>query len=135
MRKILFFLSVAFVFSCKKETPSTVLTVREIPEVVRDSSDFREFRVLDSRYISKEELWQPFNKDLEDFTEETYNKLKPLIFEQDIPTLQKHITNGGLSYELLTKFYLYRIRKFDRENELSLNSVIALYPNVIDEAK
>ena len=135
MRKILFFLSVAFVFSCKKETPSTVLTVREIPEVVRDSSDFREFRVLDSRYISKEELWQPFNKDLEDFTEETYNKLKPLIFEQDIPTLQKHITNGGLSYELLTKFYLYRIRKFDRENELSLNSVIALNPNVIDEAK
>lgn len=135
MRKILFFLSVAFVFSCKNETPSTVLTVREVPEVVRDSSDFREFRVLDSRYISKEELWQPFDKDLEDFTEETYNKLKPLIIEQDIPTLQKHIANGNLSYELLTKFYLYRIRKFDRENELSLNSVIALNSNVIDEAK
>jgi amidase len=40
-----------------------------------------------------------------------------------------------LSYEQLTKFYLYRIRKFDRENDLSLNSVIALNPNVIAEAK
>ncbi|MCK0178044.1 amidase family protein [Flavobacteriaceae bacterium S0862] len=135
MRKILFFLLITLILSCKKDTPATVLTVREIPEVVRDSTDFREFRVLDSRYISKEELWQPLNKDLEDFTEETYNKLKPFVLEQNIPKLQKHIANGDLSYELLTKFYLYRIRKFDRENELSLNSVIALNPNVIDEAK
>ncbi|MCK0110154.1 amidase family protein [Flavobacteriaceae bacterium S0825] len=135
MRNILYFLLIALVFSCKNDTSSTVTTEREILEVVKDSTDFREFRVLDSRYISKEELWKPFNKDLEDFTEETYNKLKPLVLEQDIPTLQKHITNGDLSYEVLTKFYLYRIRKFDRENELSLNSIIALNPNVIDEAK
>ena len=35
----------------------------------------------------------------------------------------------------LPKFYLYRIRAFDRDNELSLNSVIAINPNVISEAK
>lgn len=135
MRNILYFLLFVLIFSCKKDASSTVLTEREIPEVIRDSSDFREFRVLDSKYISKEELWKPFNKELEDFTEESYKKLKPLVLEQDIPTLQKHIANGDLSYENLTKFYLYRIRKFDRENELSLNSIIALNPNVIDEAK
>ncbi|WP_347922348.1 amidase family protein [Pontimicrobium sp. SW4] len=135
MRNILFFLVIALVFSCKNDTSSTVITEREIPPVVRDSTDFREFRVLDSRYISKDELWKSFNKDLEDFSEETYNNLKSLIIEQDIPTLQKHIANGDLSYETLTKFYLYRIRKFDRENELSLNSVISLNPNVIEEAK
>ena len=32
-------------------------------------------------------------------------------------------------------FYLTRIKKYDRNNELSLNSVIALNPNVITEAK
>lgn len=134
MRNILYFFLIAFIFSCKNDT-TNVVTEREIPPVVRDSSDFREFRVLDSRYMSKEELWQPFNRDLEDFTEVVYNNLKSLILEQDIPTLQKLIANGDLSYELLTKFYLYRIRKFDRENDLSLNSVIAINPNVIEEAK
>ena len=134
MCNILYFLFVALIFSCKNDTSSTVVVKREIPPVVRDSTDFREFRVLDSRYISKEDLWKPFNKDLEDFTEEAYNNLKPIVLEQDIPTLQKQIANGDLSYETLTKFYLYRIRKFDRENELSLNAVIALNPNVIELA-
>jgi len=135
MRKILFLFLIALTFSCKKDTSSNVITERVIAPVVKDSTDFREFRVLDSRYISKEELWKPLNKDLEDFTEEVYNNLKPLILEQDIPTLQKHIANGDLSYENLTKFYLYRIRTFDRENDLSLNSIIALNTTVIKEAK
>ena len=62
--------------------------------------------------------WQPFEKDLQDFTEDVYNNLKPLILEQDIPTLQKLIIEQKLTYVELTKFYLYRIRKFDRENFL-----------------
>ena len=97
--------------------------------------DFREFKVLDSKYINVIDLWNPFDKDLESFSEVTYNSLKPLILEQNIPTIQKHIQNGTLSYELLVKFYLYRIRKFDRENAFSLNSVISLNPKVIVEAK
>jgi len=96
---------------------------------------FREFKVLDSKYLSKTKMWEALNVQLEDFNEEEYNTLKPLILEQDIPTLQQHVTNGLLSYEVLTKFYLFRIRKFDRENELSLNSVIAINPNIIKEAK
>ncbi|MGK0322842.1 MAG: amidase, partial [Psychroserpens sp.] len=99
------------------------------------TKDFREFKVLDSKYINTSELWNVFNEDLEDFTETTYNELKPLVLDQDIPTIQKHIYTRKLSYEQLTKFYLYRIRQFDRENELSLNSVIALNPNVIAEAQ
>ena len=75
-----------------------------------------------------------FENSLKDFTEETYNHLKPFILEQDIPTLQKHVLEGRLSYELLTKFYLYRIRKLDRKNPLSLNSVISLNPNIIKQA-
>ena len=123
------------------EKTSDTLSVLE-DEALTDSTDisaisvkdFREFKVLDSKYINVTDLWNPFAKDLESFSEVTYNSLKPLILEQNIPTIQKHIQNGKLSYELLVKFYLYRIRKFDRENVLSLNSVISLNPNVIEEA-
>jgi amidase len=129
------------VFSCKKT--NSKITTEETPETETESidtsvvvtNDFREFKVLDSKYINTDKFWKPFNKDLEDFTEEVHNTLKPFILEQDISTLQSFIANGELSYERLTKFYLYRIRKFDRENSRSLNSVIALNPNVIQEAR
>lgn len=97
--------------------------------------DFREFKVLDSKYIDNDAIWAPFNKDLKFFTEVTYKALKPLILEQNIPTLQKNIAEGKLTYEKLVLFYLYRIRKFDRVNKLSLNAVIALNPNVVKEAR
>jgi len=144
MRNLFCIFLFIFALSCKEKAT----TVDPEPIIANDSlnidattiqdteiKDFREFKVLDSKYIDNSELWESFNKDLKDFSEEEYNSLKPLILEQDIPTLKKHIASGSLNYEKLTKFYLYRIRKFDRENDLSLNSVISLNPNVIEEAQ
>lgn len=128
-------LTLLIVFSCKNSTESKPVETSTSDTTSVSVKDFREFKVLDSKYITKDDLWESFNEELEDFTEEVYNDLKPLILEQDIPTLQKHIANGGLSYEKLVKFYLYRIRAFDRENSLSLNSVISIHPNVIVQAK
>ncbi len=128
------FLLFLFVLSCKHSNSKVSTT--EAP-VVNDTiavKDFRTFKVLDSKYINNSEIWNGFNKALEGFTDEKYNALKPLILEANIPALQKHISEGRLTYELLTKFYLYRIRKFDRENKLSLNSVISLNPSAIKEA-
>ncbi|TVZ59086.1 amidase [Flavobacteriaceae bacterium MAR_2010_105] len=140
MRFFLLFCITAFIYSCKGPTNSnkneTTTTVESETQI--DSAavkDFREFKVLDSKYIDVDMLWAPFNKDLETFSESQYNNLKPLILEQGIPTLQSHIHDGKFSYETLVKFYLYRIRAFDRENPLSLNSIIALNPNIITEAK
>lgn len=140
MRKLSVLLAILLLAACKEEPlvlplPSIDIENPKDLKVVQDSTDFREFRVLDSRYLSKDELWKDFNDDLEDFTQETHDKLKPLILEQDIPAIQSHIANGDLTYEQLTKFYLFRIRAFDRENELSLNSVISLNPYVIENAK
>lgn len=99
------------------------------------TKDFREFKVLDSKVLTKSSIWEALDPKLEDFTESDYERLKPLILEQDIPTLQDYVLNGDFNYEELTKFYLYRIRKFDRENPLALNAVISLNPNVIEQAK
>ncbi|OUR95570.1 amidase [Flavobacteriales bacterium 34_180_T64] len=148
MKYSIYFLIVSFVFSCKNpksniETPvvdNTSESIRSNAEESTDISaistkDFRAFKVLDSKYINNEALWSPFENDLEDFNEDVYISLKPFILEQDIPTIQSFILSGKLSYEQLTKFYLFRIRKFDRNNELSLNSVIALNSSVIEEAR
>ncbi|WP_418603950.1 amidase family protein [Hwangdonia sp.] len=139
MRLSIFFLFSFLIFSCKNpkadHSVSDNIALEDAMVSSNDSiKDFRAFKVLDSEYINVSELWEPFENDLKDFTDETYNRLKPLILEANIPTLHEHISSGKLSYELLTKFYLYRIRKFDRENSLSLNSVISLNPNVIKEA-
>lgn len=147
MRHILFLLTFCFIFSCKEstsrearepisESESVEITTKESSDLDAISTkDFREFKVLDSKYINNAELWDVIDDDLKNFTEANYDKLKPFILDQDIPTLHKNIRNKILSYELLTKFYLYRIRKFDRENERSLNSVIAINPNAIKEAR
>src|SRR5690606_13163419 len=42
---------------------------------------------------------------------------------------------GALSYEDLTLFYIYRIRQIESDNNRSLNAVIALNPNVVEEAR
>lgn len=148
MRKFFILLIFVSIYSCKENKATDKPSEVENDATTTDSisigvttfkgagvKDFREFKVLDSKYINTSELWSPFNKQLEDFTESNYNTLKTLIIDQDIPTLHRYIADGKLTYEQLTKFYLYRIRKFDRENEVSLNSVIALNPNVIEEAK
>ena len=90
---------------------------------------------MQSKYLDMNEVFKPFEKELATFSEENYENLKPLILEQDIPSLQKSVKNGELSYENLTKFYLYRIRKFESDSSLYLNSIIALNSNVINEAK
>ena len=81
------------------------------------------------------EVFKPFDAELANFSEEEYNTLKPLIIEQNIPTLQKHVRDGKLSYEKLTLFYLYRIRKFEGDSTKSLNAVIALKPECSKRSK
>lgn len=124
-------------FSCKQDVKEQKIeAVEETSDLSAISvKDITEFKVLDSKFINKKQIWNTLESQMHDFSEAQYNTLKPLILEQDIPTLQKHVKKGELSYETLVKFYLYRIMLFDRENELSLNSVIALNPNVIEEAK
>jgi amidase len=126
MNRLILLLFLMVVISCKSPEGKTVsISTKDDTTSVKD---FREFKVLDSKYINVSQLWGPFNKALDNFTEDKYNSLKSLVLEQDIPRLQTAIREGKLSYENLTKFYLYRIRKFDRENNLSLNSIITLNP-------
>ena len=120
-------------FSCKEEA-----TQENTESVAQDSNaltEEREYAVLDSKVLDTEALWKPFEFDTKMFTETKYSKLKPLIFEKNIPEIQEAVAQGKLTYEELVLFYLTRIKKYDRENELSLNSIIALNPKILDQAR
>lgn len=122
--------------SCKDADSKKSITMQASIEQENDSvKDFREFKVLDSKYISNDSLWKPFEEDLKSFTEEDYNRLMPFIMDQSIPIIQDNIISKKLTYEDLVKFYLYRIKKYDRETPLSLNAVISINPKVLSEAK
>ena len=94
-----------------------------------------QFKLFQSKYLDMNAIFKPFETDLGYFSEEDYMALKPFILEQDIPTIQKNIKLGNISYEKLTLFYLYRIRKFESDSTKSLNSIISLNPNILKEAR
>lgn len=134
MKKSLLLLAALAVLSCKENQSSS--TAEESTETVKDTTvKEREYAVLDSKVLNTEELWAPFQSDLDKFSESDYAKVKALAFEKTIPEIQEAISNGKLTYQELVLFYLSRIKKYDRNNELSLNSVIALNPKVLDEAR
>ncbi|WP_405328424.1 amidase family protein [Leeuwenhoekiella sp. LLG6367-2.1] len=133
MKHFLLFLSFCSILSCKEHSNSERT---ESNDVVKDSTlKEREYSVLDSKILDVDQLWEPFNQDLDQFTDTDYTRVKNLAFEKTIPEIQNAIAEAKLTYEDLVLFYLTRIKKYDRNNELSLNSVIALNPNVITEAK
>lgn len=149
MRHTLYFLAFIIIVSCKNSNSTENITPIEASKTKIDNTDtedpselsaistkdVEDFKVLDSENLTKAKIWEAINPQLEDFTEADYNRLKPFILEQDITALQTYRTANKFTYEELTKFYLYRIRTFDRENPLSLNSVIAIHPKIIEEAK
>lgn len=128
MKKILLLVLLVAFSSCKNETENP-------DEQDTAGVEQREYKVLDSEYVDKDAIWAPFEEEMKTFTEDRYKMLKLLIMDKTIPQIQTSIRTGDFSYEELVKFYLHRIRQYDRNNALSLNSVISLNPNILEEAR
>ena len=146
MKKLLLLpLLLVAIVSCKStpETPAAASEVlwepydetAELEELADNENPRLRFKLINSGYSDKNEIWAPFAEDLAAFSESRYEELKPLILEQDIPALQQAIKSGELTYTDLSLFYLYRIRKFESDNKLSLNAIIALNPDVVEQAR
>ncbi|ARV05260.1 amidase [Polaribacter sp. SA4-10] len=140
MRNFIFIFTFIFLItSCKKQQSKLIFKkydeTAELETQQNHEKKRMKFKLIQSKYLDMNEVFKPFQEDLAYFSEENYINLKPLILEQDIPTLQKSIKEGKLTYEKLTLFYLYRIRKFESDSTKSLNAIIALNPNVVKEAR
>ena len=93
------------------------------------------YKLIQSKVLDKNAIFRPLYHEVLGITDEEYQALKPLVLEQDIPTLQAHIKAGKLSYEKLVLFYLHRIYAYELDNKTTLNTILALNKNVLDEAR
>ncbi len=93
------------------------------------------YKLIQSKVLDKNAIWENVAAQIRNFSAEDYERLKPFILEQDIPTIQSHILAGDLTYEKLTQWYLFRIVKFENDSTTALNSIIAINPDAVSEAR
>lgn len=93
------------------------------------------YKLIQSKVLDKNDVFRPLYEEVSAFTEEDYERLKPLILNQDIPGLQTAVAEGKLTYEEIVLFYLKRIYFYELDNSTTLNTVIALNEKVIEEAR
>ena len=58
MKKYIFFALLILTLSCKNLAVDNQQTISQSADTLKD---FREFKVLDSKYIDNDALWAPFN--------------------------------------------------------------------------
>lgn len=93
------------------------------------------YQLLRSPHQRAAALWAGFEAELAAFGAERYEALKPLVLGASIDELQQAVDNGELSYESLTRFYLYRIRETENDPARYLNAVISLNPAALEQAR
>ncbi len=144
MKKLVFLLGLLSIISCR-ETKETDYSSAVLWEPYNDSSDVAanqdhektrmHYKLIQSRVTDKNEIFRPLYHEVVKMSETQYQQLKPLILEQNIPTIQKHIKEGKFTYEILVRFFLYRIYHFELDNKTSLHTIIAFNENVVEEAR
>ena len=93
------------------------------------------YKFIQSKVLDKNDVFEPLYDEVSKFSNEQYQMMRPLVLEQDIPTIQSHIRQGKFTYEDLVLFYLHRIYSYELPNETTLNTVIALNPLVLEQAR
>jgi len=133
-------ISLLFVLSCKnkQEAVTTPRVAYDQSSEIATSADHEnprmQFKLIQSKVLDKGSIWENINQQIEDFKEKEYQNLKPLILERDILSIQGNIDAGKLSYQKLTQWYLYRILKYESDNDNSLQSIISINPNAVAQA-
>lgn len=94
-----------------------------------------QYKLIQSRITDKNDIFGPLYAEAMQLGPETYAALRPLILEQTMPVVQEHIRAGRLTYEQLTRFFLYRIFKYELNNATTLNTVLALNPDALKQAR
>ena len=141
--KLILYLSAALLFAigCKR-SPKTVIqpwVAYDESEMLTEVSEHENARMrlklIQSKVQDKNDIWAAVQDDIADFGEDDYQRLMPLIYEQDIEEMQRAVQEGKLSYEELTKWYIYRIVKLENDSERTLHTIIALNKDAVEQAK
>ncbi len=94
-----------------------------------------QYKLIQSKVLDKNEVFLPLYPEVSKMSGAVYERLHPMIMGRTIPEVQQAIRDGAFTYEDLTRFFLYRIYKFELDNATTLNTVLALNADVIREAR
>lgn len=133
--------SVVFLLICNCHGPVTRINPwlpydesAEIAQNASHTSPKMRYQLIQSRILDRNTVWKNVSGQLRGFNDEDYQRLKPFILEQDIPSLQLHIASGELTYRELTQWYLYRIVLYENNPATALNNIISINPDAVREA-
>ncbi|MDF4204830.1 amidase family protein [Maribacter sp. SA7] len=143
MKKYFLLLVIILLSACKNEQENKEEVVLWTPyndsiEVAANADHENgrmQYKLIQSKILDKNEVFSPLYEEVSKLTEAEYQKLLPMILEQDIFVIRNHIKEGRLTYENLVLFYLHRIYKYELDNTTTLNTVIALNKDVIEQAR
>jgi len=137
MRKVIIFFF-AFILSCSNN-PIIVWENYDESQEIEENSNHKisrmRYKRLQSLTKDRNEIFKPFYDFLKSYDIVYHDSIKDLILNQDILSIQSHISKGRFNYEDLVKFYIYRIYKFEMDTDLYLNTIISLNSEIINEAK
>lgn len=139
--KKLFIILIIISSACKQEQ-KTIIPVWEPydeSELIKANSEHAsvrmQYKLIQSKISDKNDMLDQIADQILYFSKEDYIRLKPLILERDIPTIQSYIQSGELSYEELTQWYLYRIALFENSKDSALNNIISINPHAVETAR
>ena len=96
------------VFSYKKYDES-----QQLDSSLQHVNSRLQFKLIQSQILNREVMNKAINDQIGSFDLQDYERLKPIILEKDILSLQESIRTNKLTYEDLTKWYLYRIGRIE----------------------
>ena len=95
------------------------------------------YQRLSSPLRSKETIWQGLERVIEAMPTDSddYRRLEALVVEKSATQLQSLVSQGALSYEDITRFFIARIHAIETDDQRYLNAVISLNPLAVDAAR
>lgn len=144
IKRLIVFLVLLSLFSCKEqlkvEKEEIVLWQKynDSAEVSANQNHEKKrmrYKLIQSKILDKNDVFLPLYDEVSAFTEVQYQALRPLILEKNIFDLRSSLEKGELTYENLTLFYLYRIYEYELDNSTTLNTIISLNKDVVNQAR
>jgi amidase len=95
------------------------------------------YQRLTSPLRSKSALWQGLESVIQAMPNDSddYRRLERLVLEKSAAQLQSQVSQGTLSYEEITRFFIARIHAIETDDERYLNAIISLNPLAVDVAR
>ena len=133
------FLVFAFLSCSKNITTNKTWTpydeTSQIESFATKENQRMRFKLIQSKNLDKNLILKSIQNQIGNFTESDYIELLPYILDKDILSIQSSIDDKKLNYEKLTKWYLYRILKFESNKETFLNAILSINENAVEEAR